>query len=59
MIGLNRPLSKDKSDIDELYKNRYQIYLSCSDFIVYNKGKIKDAVNSLVEKYNEFINHKN
>ncbi|WMJ22523.1 shikimate kinase [Paludicola sp. MB14-C6] len=45
LVGNNRPLSKSKQAIEEMYRNRYPIYMACSDIVVFNNGDIERAVN--------------
>jgi len=43
----NRPLSKNISDLEELYKERKKLYESYADVIVENNATIIDVVNKI------------
>lgn len=53
----NRPLTKNKHDIEKLFKERYDLYLNNSDIKINNNGSKKRAVINIVEAFYEYLNH--
>lgn len=46
----DRPLSKDTSSLERLYKERYPIYYSCADVVVSNDSGIDDTLKEIRSK---------
>ena len=43
LIGNGRPLSKSSEQVKQLYQERYQTYLDCSDFRILNDSSFDDG----------------
>ena len=48
-----RPLSKDKNALQEMYKLRHPIYLSCADCRCINDSSIEDLAQDALKKFAE------
>lgn len=46
----SRPLSSNKTDLENLYHQRYNIYKSSSDIIVDNNGTLEDTINEIINE---------
>ena len=46
----HRPLLKDNKDyLYELYKQRYDLYMSCSDYVIKNTGELEIVVKDIIK----------
>ena len=57
LFNSKRPLSKSKEDIENLYKERYKLYLNNADKRIINNGSKKRAVMNIVEAFYEYISN--
>lgn len=46
----SRPLSSNKTDLEKLYHQRYNIYKSLSDIIVDNNDTLEDTINKIINE---------
>ena len=46
----SRPLSSNKTDLENLYHQRYNIYKSSSDIIVDNNDTLEDTINKIINE---------
>lgn len=46
----SRPLSSNKTDLENLYHQRYNIYKSSSDIIVENNDTLEDTINKIINE---------
>ena len=53
----SRPLSSNKTDLEKLYNERYELYKKYSDYIVSNNDDINETINKIIEVYNENISY--
>ncbi len=53
----NRPLSSNKTDLQKLYNERYNIYLNACDYIIENNNDINETIKKIIEVYNENISY--
>lgn len=50
LFGTNdRPLSKNKADVEKLYNERYDKYKACADFIIDASGSLEETVNKILK----------
>lgn len=54
-IGGNRPLSKSRDALEQLYQTRYPIYCSVADIIVKNNGERNGAIEAIKESFYEAV----
>lgn len=57
LFNNKRPLAKSKEDIENLYNERFEIYLNNSDKLIVNNGSKKRAVINIVEAFYEYISN--
>ena len=53
----SRPLSNNKNDLQKLYNERYNIYVSSCDYIVKNNNELKSTINEILGVYDENISY--
>lgn len=53
----SRPLSNNKNDLQKLYNERYNIYVSSCDYIVENNSELKSTINEILGVYDENISY--
>lgn len=53
----SRPLSNNKNDLQKLYNERYNIYVSSCDYIVKNNSELKSTINEILGVYDENISY--
>ena len=53
----SRPLSSNKSDLEKLYNERYNIYLNSCDYVIENNEEIEKTINKILEVYYENISN--
>ena len=49
----SRPLSSNKTDLEKLYNERYDKYVSSSDYVIKNNNQLKNTIDKIIEVYNE------
>ena len=57
LFNNKRPLAKSKEDIENLYNERFELYLNNSDKLIVNNGSKKRAVINIVEAFYEYISN--
>ena len=53
----SRPLSNNKTDLQKLYNERYDIYVSSCDYIVKNNDELKSTIDEILGVYDENISY--
>jgi shikimate dehydrogenase len=57
LVGRNRPLSKSKKALSEMYQLRYPLYQACCDVLVKNDDDLQKAVEQVKEGYYEAVGY--
>lgn len=53
----SRPLSNNKTDLQKLYNERYDVYVSSCDYIVKNNNELKSTIDEILGVYDENISY--
>lgn len=53
----SRPLSSNKSDLEKLYNERYNLYINSSDYTVKNNDELEKTISKILEVYYENISN--